>query len=390
MSNIDHLKQAFEEIYHQSAERTFFSPGRINLIGEHTDYNGGHVFPCAITIGTYGLVSMREDKWVHCYSTNFSESGIIQINLENLAYAKQDGWANYVKGMLKYMQAASQPFSHGFNLLIEGNIPNGAGLSSSASLEMLVGVIADAIYDLKMDRIKMVKIGQQVENKFIGVNSGIMDQFAIGMGQVDQAIFLDVNTLDYQFIPADFKDYRILIMNTNKRRELADSKYNERRSQCEAALEQLKTELKINTLGDLDNESFEANRYLIQDPILAQRAKHAVYENTRTIAAKALLQAGDLEKFGQLLNESHISLRDDYDVTGIELDTLVESAWKHEAVLGARMTGAGMGGCAIALVQKDAIDEVSESIKQDYEAKIGYPPSFYIAQVGDGSKELTN
>lgn len=389
MSNLEALNQTFIDIFNHPAERHFFSPGRINLIGEHTDYNGGHVFPCAITIGTYGLVSIREDKLVQCYSTNMADTGVITFSLDELEKNEEVSWINYVIGMLKYVQASTKPFTHGFNLVIEGNIPNGAGLSSSASLEMLIGTIADEIYHLELDRVKMVKLGQQVENKFIGVNSGIMDQFAIGMGQAEQAMFLDVNTLDFQYIPAEFGDYRILIMNTNKRRELADSKYNERRSQCEAALDQLKTELTINSLGDLDNETFDANRNLINDPILAKRAKHAVYENTRTIEAKALLQAGELEKFGKLLNASHISLRDDYDVTGIELDTLVESAWSHQEVLGARMTGAGMGGCAIALVHKDAIDEVSAAIRSDYTEKVGYAPSFYIAQVGDGSKELT-
>lgn len=388
MTNLDNLKNEFQQLFDTNAEKSFFSPGRVNLIGEHTDYNGGHVFPSAITIGTYGLASLRDDQLVKCYSTNFPEKGIIEFSLNNLVFDKEDNWANYVKGMIKFVQEETKELQTGFNLLIEGNIPNGAGLSSSASLELLVGIALEKLYNLSIERVQLVKIGQKVENKFMGVNSGIMDQFAIGMGQADQAIFLDVNDLSYELVPADFGDYRILIMNTNKRRELADSKYNERRSQCEEALKRLQTELNIQTLGELDNESFEANRHLIDDKILEKRAKHAVYENTRTVSAKQALQTGDLESFGNLLNESHISLRDDYDVTGKELDTLVELAWKSDDVLGARMTGAGMGGCAIALIKESAIEEVTQTIEKEYTQAIGYAPSFYIAQVGDGAKEL--
>ena len=382
---IDKHKEVFST---ETALRSFFSPGRVNLIGEHTDYNGGHVFPCSITQGTYGIADKRDDREVHCYSMNFEERGVIVFNLDDLSYVEADSWANFVKGMLKYLIEAGHSIDSGFNVLIYGNIPNGAGLSSSASLELLIGVIAENLFNLTLDRLDLIKIGQKTENQFMGVNSGIMDQFAIGMGSKDMAIFLNTNTLDYDLVPAEFGDNVILIMNTNKRRELADSKYNQRRSECEEALRRLQTELAINSLGELTEESFEANRSLINDEVLERRAKHAVYENVRTLLAKDVLTKGKLKEFGELLNQSHISLRDDYEVTGIELDTLVEAAWQQAGVLGARMTGAGMGGCAIALVNSEKVEEVKAAVQAAYKEKIGYAADFYVAQIGDGAKEL--
>lgn len=382
---IDKHKEVFST---ETALRSFFSPGRVNLIGEHTDYNGGHVFPCSITQGTYGIADKRDDREVHCYSMNFEERGVIVFNLDDLSYVEADSWANFVKGMLKYLIEAGHSIDSGFNVLIYGNIPNGAGLSSSASLELLIGVIAENIFNLTLDRLDLIKIGQKTENQFMGVNSGIMDQFAIGMGSKDMAIFLNTNTLDYELVPAEFGDNVILIMNTNKRRELADSKYNQRRSECEEALRRLQTELAINSLGEMTEESFEANRSLINDEVLERRAKHAVYENVRTLLAKDVLTKGKLKEFGELLNQSHISLRDDYEVTGIELDTLVEAAWQQAGVLGARMTGAGMGGCAIALVNSEKVEEVKAAVQAAYKEKIGYAADFYVAQIGDGAKEL--
>lgn len=382
---IDKHKEVFST---ETALRSFFSPGRVNLIGEHTDYNGGHVFPCSITQGTYGIADKRDDREVHCYSMNFEERGVIVFNLDDLSYVEADSWANFVKGMLKYLIEAGHSIDSGFNVLIYGNIPNGAGLSSSASLELLIGVIAENLFNLTLDRLDLIKIGQKTENQFMGVNSGIMDQFAIGMGSKDMAIFLNTNTLDYELVPAEFGDNVILIMNTNKRRELADSKYNQRRSECEEALRRLQTELAINSLGEMTEESFEANRSLINDEVLERRAKHAVYENVRTLLAKDVLTKGKLKEFGELLNQSHISLRDDYEVTGIELDTLVEAAWQQAGVLGARMTGAGMGGCAIALVNSEKVEEVKAAVQAAYKEKIGYAADFYVAQIGDGAKEL--
>lgn len=384
------LEQVYEEKFKRPAENTFFAPGRVNLIGEHTDYNGGHVFPCAISQGTYGLVALRSDEVVNAISLNFEEEGLRHFKLDQaINYDKSDGWLNYVKGVIKYIQEQTDLRIKGFDLLIYGDIPNGAGLSSSASLELLIGVMTNQLNQLNLSRLDLIKIGQKVENEFLGLQTGIMDQFAIGMGRENHAIYLDTNQLEYELVPAELGEHVILIMNTNKRRELTSSKYNERRSQCEEALSLLQKELDIASLGELSNEAFEKHRHLIGDQILEARAKHAVYENSRTQKAVNYLKAGDLEAFSQLLNESHTSLRDDYDVTGIELDTLVEAAWDQEGVLGARMTGAGMGGCAIALVQHNKVKQIEEAVSKEYESKIGYAPSFYIAHIGDGAKELS-
>ena len=380
----------FKELYNEALAGVFFAPGRVNLIGEHIDYNGGHVFPCGITQGTYVAIDRRDDRAIHCYSMNFSDKGVMKTSLDQLVYAKEDGWINYVKGMVKYLQEASgQQLDGGFNLVVYGNIPNGAGLSSSASIELAVGLAVDEMYGLGVDRLTLIKLGQRVENEFFGLNTGIMDQFAIGMAQADQAIFLDTNTLEYSMVPADFKDHVILIMNTNQRRELADSKYNKRRQQCEQALADLQTELDIQTLGDLSSEAFEQHKQLITDEVLRRRAKHAVYENERTLQAKEALTAGDLSAFGKLLDESHRSLRDDYEITGEALDTIVSEAWQQESVLGARMTGAGMGGCAIALVHKDQAEAVIQAIGPAYQEAIGLEAEFYVAEVGDGAKALS-
>ena len=385
--NINDLKEKFESVFKEKLDRVFFSPGRVNLIGEHIDYNGGHVFPCAISLGTYGLVSMRADDQVACYSLNFEADGVRIFSTKAICYQADQTWLNYISGTVHLMQEQAGRAVRGFNLLIQGDIPNGAGLSSSASLELLVAYIANQTSQLGLSRLDLVKVGQAVENQFIGVNTGIMDQFAVAMGQENEALFLDVNTLEFDRVPADFGEYALLIMNTNKRRELADSKYNQRRAECEEALARLQKTLDIKHLGDLDVETFEANRHLIADPILEARAKHAVYENQRTLQARAALMDHDIEQFANLLNQSHQSLKEDYQVTGIELDTLVQAAWDHEAVLGARMTGAGMGGCAIALVQKEYLDQVQTEIAQAYQQKIGYTPSFYLAEVSSGTCE---
>ncbi|MBY0099164.1 galactokinase [Mesobacillus maritimus] len=386
------LVTKFHEIFPNTDNdeiRVFFSPGRINLIGEHTDYNGGHVFPCAITFGTYGVARKRSDQQIRMHSLNFSENGTIEFSLSDLDYEKSHGWANYPKGMIRYIREAGKNFASGMDILVFGNIPNGAGLSSSASLEMLIGVILNELFGLKIPRLELVRLGKQVENEFIGVNSGIMDQFAVGMGKKDCGILLDCNTLNYQYAPLNLTDYQIIIMNTNKRRELADSKYNERRSECEQALARLQTKLSIKELGDLSEQEFEENRQLIDDDVLERRAKHAVYENQRTLKALKALQAGELETFGSLMNDSHISLRDDYEVTGDELDTLAEAAWKQPGTVGARMTGAGFGGCAIAIVKSTEIDTFIEEVGKEYQAEIGYEATFYVASIGEGATEIT-
>lgn len=386
---IQTLKQSFATIFGVEADATFFSPGRINLIGEHTDYNGGHVFPAAITLGTYGAACKRQDKKLRFYSENFKEFGVIEVDLEHLIFDKMDAWTNYPKGVIKFLQEAGYQIDTGFDFYVYGNIPNGAGLSSSASLELLTGIVIEELFELKIERLDLVKIGKKTENEFIGVQSGIMDQFAIGMGVEKHAIYLDTNTLTYDLVPLDLGEHVIVIMNTNKRRELADSKYNERRAECERALAALNTKLHIKTLGELDAKTFDEYSYLIKDETLLKRARHAVWENQRTLQACQALEVGELERFGRLINASHVSLEHDYEVTGIELDTLAHAAWEQKGVLGARMTGAGFGGCGIAIVAKDEVESFKENVGKAYKKAIGYAPSFYIAEISAGSHVLS-
>lgn len=386
--NVITLNKVFLDLFQVLPKQAFFAPGRINLIGEHTDYNGGHVFPCAITYGTYAVARKREDKVVRLYSTNFPEKGILEFNFNELDYKKEHNWANYPKGMIRYIIEAGYEVSSGFDCVIQGNIPNGAGLSSSASIELLTGVLVNGLFQLEIPRLDLIKLGKKVENEFIGVNSGIMDQFAIGMGMKDAGILLDCQTLKYEYAPIHLEDYKILIMNSNKRRELADSKYNERRGECEEALAQLQQKLPIEALGQLSEAEFDENQYLITNETVRKRAKHAVYENMRTIKALEELKLGNLEVFGQLINQSHVSLRDDYEVTGLELDSLVEAAWKQPGVLGARMTGAGFGGCAIAIVANEEVENFIANVGAAYLETIGYEAEFYVASIGDGAKEI--
>lgn len=385
---MEKLEKIFNAIFETNATGNYFAPGRINLIGEHTDYNGGHVFPASITLGTYGLASKREDQLVCLYSENFPDKGVITFSIDELNYEKAHDWANYPKGMIRFLKEAGHLIDSGVNIVFYGNIPNGAGLSSSASIELLTGVILEDLFALSIERLDLVKIGKQVENEFIGVNSGIMDQFAIGMGKKDHALLLDTTTLKYEVVPAIFGEYVVAIMNTNKRRELADSKYNERRGECEEALRRLQTQLAIQTLGELDEVTFLANTELIGDETLIKRAKHAVTENQRTLKARQALQEDDLVTFGELLNASHASLKEAYQVTGIELDTLVTAAQKHPSVLGARMTGAGFGGCAIALVKQTDWQDFVETVSIEYLDKIGYATDIYQASIDDGARKL--
>lgn len=380
------LEAQFEQRFGSPSTHRFFAPGRINLIGEHTDYNGGHVFPCALTFGTHAIARKRDDQRFRFYSLNFEQDGIIEVALEELAYDATHGWTNYAKGMISVLQEAGYQINTGCDILIQGDIPNGAGLSSSASLELVIGVLLDRLYGLDIPRLDLVRFGQQVENRYIGVNSGIMDQFAIGMGRAGAGLLLDCETLDYTYAPLDLTGYTIIIMNTNKRRELADSKYNERRAECEAALAYLNQFTSRETLGQWTTSEF--TKVAWEDKILMRRARHAILENERTLQALAALEAGELKTFGQLMNASHVSLREDYEVTGIELDTLVEAAWEQPGVLGARMTGAGFGGCAIAIVEDEAVDAFKQAVGEQYEARIGYPATFYTATVGDGAREI--
>ncbi|WP_226037184.1 galactokinase [Aquibacillus saliphilus] len=389
--DLNYLFERFQSVFStKETPRTFFAPGRINLIGEHTDYNGGHVFPASISFGTYALATKRDDKRIRFHSMNFPSDEIIESDLSNLDFKKSDDWANYPKGMIQYLKNEGHSITSGADILFFGNIPNAAGLSSSASLEMVTGVMLEGLFHLEIDRIRMILIGQQVENHYIGVNSGIMDQFAIGKGKKDHAILLDCQSLNYHYAPIDLANHVIIIINTNKRRELAGSKYNERRSECERALLDLQSELDILSLGELSKEKFDNYKHLIKNDTDKKRAKHAVYENERTLEALARLKEGNIKKFGELMNRSHLSLQHDYQVTGLELDTIVETAWKQEGVLGARMTGAGFGGCAIAIVDKDQVNNFKQNVNTVYRDKIGYDATFYIASIGDGAKELTN
>ena len=386
----EQLVKVFKEKFGSEGDiRSYFAPGRVNLIGEHTDYNGGHVFPCALTIGTYAIVRKREDRNFRFYSTNFESLGVIEASLDNLKYDKALDWTNYPLGVVWAFIEKGYPVDCGFDMLLFGNIPNGSGLSSSASVEVVTGV---ALRDLfGYDDISMIDIalfGQYSENNFNGVNCGIMDQFAIAMGKKDQSIFLDTSDLSYTYAPIKLADEKIVIACSNKKRGLGDSKYNERRAECEEALAELQTKLDIKALGELSEEEFEANKDLIKSEVRQRRAKHAVYENQRTLKAVDALKAGNLEEFGKLMNASHVSLRDDYEVTGIELDTLVENAWEQEGVIGSRMTGAGFGGCTVSIVKTDCVDKFIENVGKAYLEKIGYAADFYVVEIGDGGRVL--
>ena len=380
------LRSKFNKVF-KKEKLYFFAPGRVNLIGEHTDYNGGHVFPCALSFGTHCVFCKRDDKKVRLYSLNFPEKGIIDADLSTISYDKKQDWANYPLGVIKTLQNHGYNINQGFELMFWGDIPNGAGLSSSASIELATAVAMNKVFNLYIPQVELVKFCQEAENKFVGMNCGIMDQFAIGMGKEGCAVLLDCNTLNYEYAPLDLKGVSIVIMNTNKRRELADSKYNERRSECERALKELQRKLPIKSLGDLSIDEFEKNKELITNPTDRKRAKHAVYENQRTLQAVERLKAGDLKTFGKLMNESHISLRDDYEVTGKELDTLAEAAWQQPGVLGARMTGAGFGGCAIALVQDADVKHFIDNVGKIYREKTGLQADFYIASVGGPARQ---
>lgn len=384
------LIEDFKTLYKYEGDvKVFFSPGRVNLIGEHTDYNGGFVFPCALDFGTFAVAVKKNDNIFRMYSKNFENLGIIEFSLDRLINEPQDDWANYPKGVIKTFLEAGFNINSGFDVLFYGNIPNGAGLSSSASIELATSVILKDLFNLDVDMVSMVKLSQKAENKFIGVNCGIMDQFAIGMGKKDNAILLDCNTLNYQYAPVVLNGASIVIANTNKKRGLADSKYNERRGSCEAAVKVLNENgIDIKYLGELSVERFNEIKHLITDEEQLKRATHAVTENERTKVAVEKLNAGDIEAFGQLMNQSHISLRDDYEVTGFELDSLVEAAWEAEGVIGARMTGAGFGGCTVSIVKDEFIESFKKSVGEKYTAKTGLVADFYVAKIGDGSRKL--
>ena len=383
------VRARFEELFGGEGEiGVYFAPGRVNMIGEHTDYNGGHVFPCALTIGTYGVARKRQDKKLRFYSMNFEQLGVLESSVEDLKPEKEADWTNYPKGVIWAFGEKGMKVEQGLDLVLFGNIPNGSGLSSSASVEVLTGFILKDLFGFDVTNQDLALIGQYSENKFNGVNCGIMDQFAIAMGKAGHAIFLDTATLAYEYAPIRLENAKIVISCSNKKRGLGDSKYNERRSECEQALAELQKVTDIRTLGDLTEEQFERYQDAIGDETCRKRARHAVYENQRTIQAVKALGENDVKLFGELMNASHVSLRDDYEVTGIELDTLVEEAWKVEGVIGSRMTGAGFGGCTVGIVQDEAVDAFIERVGAAYQKKIGYAADFYVVKIGDGPVKL--
>lgn len=390
MTPLARVQEGFRDKFGDLAGvRYFFAPGRVNLIGEHTDYNGGHVFPCAISLGTYAAARKRNDQKLRFYSTNFPKSGVTLTSLDDLVPLEKKGWAGYPKGVVWAFAQRGYELDCGFDMVVYGDIPAGSGLSSSASLEVLTGCMLRALYGFDaVTNQDLALIGQQSENQYNGMNCGIMDQFASAMGRENHAIFLDCATLQFEYAPLELTGMRLQVTNTNKKHSLVDSEYNLRREQSTAALHDLQERYDIKTLGDLSIEEFEEGKDLIQDEVCRRRAKHAVYENQRTIQAVAALKAGDLVTFGRLMNESHISLRDDYETSCPEADILAEEAWKIPGVLGSRITGGGFGGCTVSIVKDEAVEEFKATVGRIYEEKVGYPASFYTLDIGGGPREL--
>ncbi len=380
------LIRQFQELYQGEGEiRSYFAPGRVNLIGEHTDYNGGHVFPCALTLGTYGIVRSREDRKLRFYSANFERLGVIETSLDELVPDPKANWTNYPKGVMWAFEKRGYKLTHGLDILIYGNIPNGSGLSSSASLEVLTGVILKDTFGFDVSMVDIALIGQDSENNFNGCNCGIMDQFASAMGKKDMAIFLDTNTLHYEYAPVVLKDAKIVITNSKVKHSLVDSAYNDRRNECETALKELQTVTKIESLGELTEEAYEAHKDVIKDEVRQKRAKHAVYENQRTVRAVEALKNQDVELFGRLMNASHESLRYDYEVSCEEIDILVDLAQAMPGVLGSRITGGGFGGCTVSIVKNDVVDTFISEIGAAYKEKVGHEAEFYVVDIGDGA-----
>lgn len=391
MTHTERVLQAFEQQFGDTeGVRLFFAPGRVNLIGEHTDYNGGHVFPCAISLGTYAAARKRTDRVMRFFSVNFEKLGVISTSLDDLTPSKQAGWTNYPKGVVWAFAQKGHPIDCGFDMVIYGDIPNGSGLSSSASLEILTGEMLRSFFGMEdvLTNEDLAFIGQYSENEYNGMKCGIMDQFASAMGKEGNAIFLDTNSMEFEYAPLNLAGMKLMVTNTNKKHSLVDSEYNLRREQCGRALADLQKKLDVKTLGDLSIEEYEANKSLIEDEVCRRRAKHAVYENQRTIEAVAALKAGDVEHFGKLMNESHVSLRDDYETSCKEADILAEEAWKIPGVLGSRITGGGFGGCTVSIVKDEAVEEFQKKLGEAYLEKVGYPASFYMLEIGGGPKEL--
>jgi len=383
------ITKEFAKVYGDAkGVKVYFAPGRVNLIGEHTDYNGGHVFPCALTIGTYAAVRLRDDRELNFYSMNFTDLGIFKTSLDDLKPYDAANWTNYPKGVMWAFEGRGMKLTKGMDVVIYGNIPAGSGLSSSASLEVLTGYILRDSFGFDVTNQDLALIGQYSENNFNGCNCGIMDQFASAMGKADNAIFLDCNTLEYEYAPIKLAGAKIVVTNSLVKHSLVTSAYNDRRNESAAALKALQTVVKCDTLGDLTEEQFETYKDAITDPVAKKRGKHAVYENQRTIKAVAALKANDLKTFGELMNASHASLRDDYETSCSECDILAETAWTIPGVIGSRITGGGFGGCTVSIVKDEAVENFKETLSKVYEEKVGKTPEFYVVEIGDGPREL--
>ena len=382
---VPELLREFNNRFQKNPANIFFCPGRVNLIGEHIDYNGGNVLPCAISLGTWFAVSKNTDKRFRFQCLNFSEKA--ELHLQSSYSKTGKDWFNYPLGVINQLIEEGHSLS-GLDMLFYGNLPIGAGLSSSASIEVLTAFALDQLFHLNVSKIDIALLSKKVENEFIGVNCGIMDQFAVAMGQKNKALRLNCDTLNYDYIPFETSKYVLAIINSNKKRTLSDSKYNERFTECGAALKLLKTELTVENLCDVSMESFQSHRHLINDPVLEKRALHVISENERVGEAAIALQANDLIAFGKLMFASHHSLKEFYEVSGEELDTIVDFCKVYEDCIGARMTGAGFGGCAIALVKRDCFDDFAITLSVFYKNKIGYEPSVFASAIGNGVKEI--
>lgn len=386
----DAVKAAFEKKYGNSLTAVCsFAPGRVNLIGEHTDYNGGHVFPCALTLGTYIVGRKRDDEKLRFCSLNHNSDEIVESELIDMHPLNDRSWTAYMKGVIWALAEQGMNLPCGFDVLVGGDIPAGAGLSSSASLEVATGNLLRELYGFDLDNKDLALIGKRAENDYVGMNCGIMDQFASAMGRKDHAIYLDTASLDYRYVPLDLKNKLIVITNTNKPHELASSAYNDRRRECGEALDILKKEcgLKgktIKELGDLTAEEFDSVKSVLTDDVLLRRARHAVYENERTLKAVSALENNDIVTFGKLMNDSHASLRDDYEVSCRELDVLAETAQNIKGVYGSRMTGGGFGGCTVSIIEKESLDSFKRIVSEEYRKAIGYDCSFYTVIAGGG------
>ena len=378
--------QVFAARFGKEPQHIFFCPGRVNLIGEHIDYNGGNVMPCAISMGTYLAVSKNTDKLLRFQCINFPETADLHLQESYTKTGKE--WFNYPLGVINEFLTKEISLC-GLDMLFYGNLPIGAGLSSSASIEVLTASAMSSMFGAETTNKELALIGKKVENEFIGVNCGIMDQFAVAMGKKDKAILLNCDTLDYEYLPFEIGDYVLAIINSNKQRKLADSKYNERFAECRKALSLLEKKLSVNHLCEINFHSFEEHRHLINDPVLEKRVLHVISENFRVGEAKDALKAGELVTFGKLMYASHQSLKDWYEVSGKELDTIVDFCKTYKDCIGARMTGAGFGGCAIALVKKNSFDDFEEKIKAYYKDIIGYEPGVFASVIGDGVGELS-